>query len=106
MSLNAEYIERSYSEYELRILYNMYRQGTWCDKHLNINKVTNGIPSHNQDKAKKAAKELTKIGLILSLKKQSREDYCMPKTNREVIISILEKYEDKYKFIQHLEFIR
>jgi hypothetical protein len=106
MSQCAEFVEREYTEYELRVLYNLCSEGTWCDKHLNINKVINGIPCHNLKKAKKAVKDLKKIGLIAGLKKQGREDYCMPKTYREEILLILGKYEDQYSFIQYLEFIR
>lgn len=106
MSPNDEYMEREFSQYELRILYNMCRQGTWCDKHLNINKITNGIPKHDLDKAKYAAKELKNIGLIAAQKKQGREDYCMPKPNREIIIDILKKYEEDWGFIQFLDLIK
>jgi hypothetical protein len=98
--------EYKYSEYDLRILYNICRQSRWCPKHINQNKLLNGIAKDKLGEAKDALKSLSRIGLLRKYHAEGRDDYCIPKRNRFAVIFILKKYEQEYRFIQYIDFIK
>jgi hypothetical protein len=105
MMVGTDFLARDYSEYELRILYNICRQSRWCPKHINQLHLLNGIPTHNKGDAKKALQDLLKINLLQHYPSGGRDDCCIPKKNRDDAIKILRRYEKQYSFIKFLEYI-
>ncbi|BAI62151.1 hypothetical protein MCP_2079 [Methanocella paludicola SANAE] len=95
---------KSYSMYEIFIIYKLYVHGRWCSassKHISKDDAATGAPGKRKDLAKEAIESLIKRQIIWQVKKQGRDDICILKQNIKFIEDMLYYYSGKsgYDFI-------
>ena len=96
----------SFSKYELYIIWKICYKNRWCDKHVAKRDLCKGRPKHEINMYMDAVKSLVRDNFLMVYKSQSRNDVCIPKTNREKALDALESHKDEYDFIKYLDFIR
>ena len=97
-----------FSEYELFILNKIAIMNRWCNKHISREDLLKGRKRSDLGFYGIAIDSLVKRGILKVYKSQGRNDYCLLKTHREMVISVLKENAGKYSFIKplHLERIR
>jgi hypothetical protein len=97
-----------FSEYELFILNKIAIKNRWCDKHISREDLLQGRKRSDLGLYGIAIDNLVKKGILKVYKAQGRDDYCLLKAHRELVISVLKENAGRYSFISslHLERIR
>jgi hypothetical protein len=97
-----------FDRFELYIIWKLVYHRWWCDKHLDRRDAVKGAPDRRYDYAFEAIDSLVKKKLIQSMKKQGREDICVPKHLKSYFEKLLREHRsrDGYEFIRGLEFIK
>jgi hypothetical protein len=97
-----------FDKFELYIIWKLVTHRWWCDKHLARRDAVKGIPGGRYDDAADALDRLIKRKFIRSLKKQGRDDICVPKHLKNYFEKILKEYRgiEGFEFIRGLEFIK
>jgi len=74
------------------ILKKLKRRGKWGGAHTSFDKLTAGIPKHLHGKAKDAARELIKEGLLLSKPTSYGLEVSLNPRRRDEIERIIREY--------------
>jgi hypothetical protein len=95
-----------FNEYELFIIWKICHRNRWCEKHISRHDLVRGRPSDKIGKYKDAIDSLIKKGILISYDAQGRDDVCMPKQHRNIVIESLKTHQSEYAFIKYIEFIK
>ena len=74
------------------ILKKLKRRGKWGGAHTSLERLTAGIPKHLRGKAKDAAKELIKEGLLLSKPTSYGLEVSLNSRRRDEIERVIREY--------------
>lgn len=91
-----------FSEYELFIINRIAIRNRWCDKHISREDLLQGRKRSDLGFYGTAIDSLVKKGILKVYRAQGRDDYCLIKARRELIISVLQENAGKYSFISPL----
>jgi hypothetical protein len=101
-------VEYEYNRFELFIIWKLVYHRWWCEKHLSRRDTVKGAPEGRYGDAAAAIDSLVRKQLVRSVKKQGREDICVPKQLKNYFEHLLIEYQNKdgYGFIRGMDFIR
>jgi hypothetical protein len=95
-----------FSEYELYILNKLAVHSWWCNKHVSRDDLIKGRLKSDSHLYKEAIDILVKNKIVSQYKSQSRNDICLPKGHRDLVINTLKNNVGKYDFIDPTYFKR
>jgi hypothetical protein len=95
-----------FNQYELYIIWKICHRNRWCSKHISRQDLVRGRPSDRIDKYLGAIDSLVTKGILNAYHAQSRDDVCVPKQHRNIVLEALNAHQSEYAFIVYLEFIR
>lgn len=87
------------SEYEIYIVNRIAIKTRWCNKHISREDLLQGRKVSDLDLYGEAIDSLVRKKILRIYKSQGRDDYCLPKTHLNMVISLLKKNVGKYDFI-------
>jgi len=99
---------QGFNRFEIFIIWKLVYHRWWCAKHLARRDAAKGAPDRQYDAAADAIDKLVKMKLVQSMKKQGRDDICVPRHLKHFFEKVLHEYRGKegYEFIRGLEYIK
>lgn len=89
-----------FTEYELLLIHKIATMNRWCpDKHVSRDDLLKGRLRSDLPLYEEALENLVKNEIFGSKKSQGRNDVCLNKKKRQLIMSVLFANVGKYKFI-------
>lgn len=92
-----------FTEAELYIIFKISLYNRWCDKHINVESLTGGIPSNKKGLYRDAVKSLVRKGYFKAYNSQGRIDVCALKQHRAFIIQSLHGHRKEYSFLDRFD---
>lgn len=88
------------NEQELYVIFKVTFNNRWCNKHINVESITGGIPRHKTGPYRKAVQSLVRKGYLKAYHAQGRTDVCAMKHYREFFIRAMDSHREEYNFLE------
>jgi hypothetical protein len=92
-----------FTEAERYIIFKIALYNRWCDKHINVESLTGGIPSNKKGLYRDAVKSLVRKGYPKAYNSQGRVDVCALKQYRAFIILSLQGHREEHRFLERFD---
>jgi hypothetical protein len=92
-----------FDQWELYIIFNVTLYNRWCNKHINVESITGGIPRHKTGLYREAVRRLVRKGYLKSYHAQGRTDVCALKQHRELFIQSMDSHREEYQFLMRFD---